>query len=314
MAPILDHPPAIAGIDIGGTKISALLLDAASRVLARGVVAAPVGEGGPAMADAAAGLAAALAREADVRLVAVGAGAAGVIDSVRGTVQAASATFTGWAGFPLAAELERRLQVPVRIDNDVNAFLLGEVAFGAGGDDVLGIMLGTGVGGALLLDGRLRHGPHGSAGEIGHIPGYGDRVCTCGQVGHLETLASGTAVAARYGEASGLAGLDAAEVAARARAGDRIATQVFADAGQAVALASAATAGLLDLTTVVIGGGVSHAWDLLEPAMTATLAEHPPVSGAGLQILRSRLGGDAVALGAAATVRELVEPTPAGAR
>ncbi|MGC3953595.1 MAG: ROK family protein [Propionicimonas sp.] len=305
---------AIAGIDIGGTKISALLLDPDARVLARGVVPAPAGDGGGAMADAAAGLASSLAAEAGVRLLAVGAGAAGVIDHVQGTVQASSATFTGWTGFPLATELERRLGVPVRVDNDVNAFLLGEVAFGAGGSDVLGIMLGTGVGGALLLDGRLRHGPHGSAGEIGHIPGYGDRPCTCGQVGHLETLASGTAIAVRYGEATGATGLDAAQVATRARTGDKAAADIFRSAGEAVALAGIATAGLLDLTSIVVGGGVAQAWDLLEPAMTATLAEHPPVSGAELRLQRSRLGGDAVALGAAAIVRELTEPSRTGVR
>ncbi|MHA6523923.1 ROK family protein [Tessaracoccus sp. G1721] len=293
----------IAGIDIGGTKISALLVDDDGRIRARGVVAAPALDGGPAMADAAAGLVLGLASGAGEPLVAAGVGAAGVIDSERGVVRAASGLFAGWAGFPLADELAARLAVPVRIENDVNAFLQGEVSWGAGGRDVLGLMLGTGVGGAVVLDGELRHGPHGAAGEIGHTPGYSTDVCTCGQTGHLETVASGRSIGLRYAQRTGTAGLDAQAVAELARAGDDDARCVYADAGRAVALAGATAAGLLDLTTVIVGGGVALAWDLLEPAITEALATDSPVSGIALHIRPAMLGGDAVALGAVAAAR-----------
>ena len=297
----------IAGIDIGGTKIAALLVAADGEILGRGQVAAPALDGGAAMADAAAELTRRLLEESGRPLLAAGVGAAGVIDHVTGTVRAASATFVGWAGFALADELRARLGVPVAVENDVNAFLLGEVSHGeTTGDDVLGVMLGTGVGGAVVLDGRLRHGPHGAAGEIGHTPGYSTLVCTCGQTGHLETLASGTSIGLRYGEMTGVAGLSSPEVADRARAGDASAIAVFEAAGRAVALACASAAGLLDVSTAVVGGGVARAWDLLAPAMERTLATDSPISGVTLRITPATLHTDAVALGAAAAAKAIL--------
>lgn len=300
---------AIVGIDIGGTKIAALLVDCKGRIIDRGVVPAPALEGGSAMADAAAHLASELVRRSGLRLTAVGVGAAGVIDHETGTIRAASAMFVDWAGFRLGDELQSRLGVPVRVENDVNAFLLGEVSADPSvDDDVLGIMLGTGVGGAVLLDGTLRHGPHGAAGEIGHTPGYSDIVCTCGQIGHLETLASGTSIGLRYADLSGEQGLDARQIAERARVGDANALTVFRAAGRALALACASAAGILDLGRAIVGGGVVHAWDLLLPAIEETLATDSPVSGVPVRITPARLDGDAVAVGAAAAARQAFAP------
>jgi glucokinase len=135
-----------------------------------------------------------------LRLEAVGVGAAGVIDRRDGSILAASDSFRDWAGYPLAHDLRAAFGVPVAVENDVNAFVEGERRFGAMRelDDVLGITLGTGVGGALVLAGELYTGPHGAAGEIGHMPGFGDRRCSCGRTGHLETLASGRSIVARW--------------------------------------------------------------------------------------------------------------------
>ncbi|MDQ0645295.1 ROK family protein [Microbacterium murale] len=314
MPEIAHHmPAAVVGIDIGGTKIAALLVDGQGEILARGVVDAPAREGGRAMADAAAALARELAADAGRTLSAVGVGAAGVVDHETGIIRAASETFADWAGFPLGDELSARLGAPVRVENDVNAFLLGELDHDDSGDDVLGVMLGTGVGGAVVLDGQLRHGPHGAAGEIGHTPGYSDIRCTCGQIGHLETLASGTSIGLRYAERSGETGLTAREVADRARAGDAVAADVFAAAGRAVALACASAAGILDLDRAVIGGGVVNAWDLLLPAIEAALVTDSPVSGVRLEIMPATRGSDAVALGAAAAARRAFSGLGAGA-
>lgn len=302
----------IVGIDIGGTKIAGLVVDDDGAVLARGSVPAPASVGGSAMADAAAELVRDLAGRAGAVVAAVGVGAAGVIDNESGTVVAASATFADWAGFPLADELGTRLSVPVRVENDVNAFLLGEAAHAAAGEgDVLGVMLGTGVGGAVIIDGELRHGPNGAAGEIGHTPGYSDLVCTCGQVGHLETLASGTSIGLRYAERTGAAALGAREVADLARAGDADAVAVFHAAGRALALACASAATLLDLPRAIVGGGVAEAWDLLTPAIEDTLRTDAPVSGMPLSITPATLGADAVALGAIEAARRAL--VPAGA-
>lgn len=287
------------GLDIGGTKIAALVADSSGTVLASDAVLAPVRDGGAAVADAAAALGLRLADGARIR--AVGVGAAGVIDHESGAVRAASATFVGWTGFPLADELESRLEAPTTVENDVNAFLLGE-ATGLTGD-VLGVMLGTGVGGALMVDGELRRGPHGAAGEIGHTPGYGDLVCTCGQVGHLETLASGTSIALRYTDRSGHSVPGSREVAERARAGDADAAAVFHAAGRALGLACASAATLMDLSTAIVGGGVAGAWDLLRPGIDEALQSDAPVSGIPLDIRQARLGGDAVALGAIEAAR-----------
>ncbi|WP_308493725.1 ROK family protein [Microbacterium terrisoli] len=295
----------IAGIDIGGTKIAAILTTGDGSVTARGVASTPARAGGDAIVDAAARLVAELSRVHDVRVAAAGVGTAGVVDHSDGVVVAASQTFSGWAGYRLGDVLSTRLGVPVHVENDVNAFLVGESAWGASpARDVLGVMLGTGVGGALLLDGVLRHGPHGGAGEIGHTPGYGDIRCTCGQTGHLETVASGTSIGLRYGERTGHVNIGAHEVAERARSGDGDARAVFDSAGRALALACATAAGIVDVSVAVIGGGVTRSWDLLAPAIERTLATDSPVSGADLRIVRGTLGGSAVALGAAHSARQ----------
>nr|WP_269329696.1 ROK family protein [Kineosporia babensis] len=291
----------VAGIDIGGTSIKAVLCSGEDlSVLAR--ASAPTPRGGQAMIDTSAGLIRSLTGNTEGRLVAAGLGAAGVIDRSTGTVVAASDSFSGWTGFPAGQALRDALGVPVRVDNDVNAFIRGEVRAGAavGARHALGIMLGTGVGGALWLDGELYEGLSGAAGEIGHLPGYGDLPCTCGGTGHLETLASGRSISARYRELSASSPVTSQEVALRARQGDPHALSVFRTAGQALGHAVLVGLGLLGLGTVVVGGGVARAWDLLGPAIEAEVRREPPVSGIPVHVVPGKLDADAVALGAAA--------------
>ncbi|MGP4049884.1 ROK family protein [Streptomyces sp. 2A115] len=319
-----------AGVDIGGTTTQAVLCTPGLTVLDSLEVPTPAAEGGGAMVRAAVDALGVLLARVSVRgrpprLLAAGVGAAGVVDSRAGRILVASDSFTGWAGFEVTATMEAALGVPVFLDNDVNAFLRGEVAKGAVADEphVLGMTLGTGVGGALWLDGALYDGPHGAAGEIGHVPGFGDLPCTCGGRGHLETLASGRSIGARYGErstaernraersgtarsrtaATARTTHTAGAVAEAAEGGDPDALAVFEAAGAAVARAILITAGMLDVTTCVIGGGVSRAWALLEPPILAALAAEPPVSGRPVRVVPTRLGGAAVAIGAASRAR-----------
>lgn len=290
----------LLGIDIGGTSTHVVVCDDSLGVLAEDF--APTPRGGPAMLATAAGLSRGLL-ERFPEVDAAGVAAAGVLDPATGTIVRASDSFHDWEGTAVGVELGRFLGLPVAVDNDVNCFLLGEVAAGAllGAVAAVGITLGTGVGGALWSDDRILHGLRGGAGEIGHLPGFGDLVCTCGQRGHLETLASGPSIARRYRTAAGTdEPVTAADVAARAHAGDRWALQVLGEAGTALGTAVVAATRLLGADRVVIGGGVVGAWDLLEPSVTAATEVHPPLFGDPLQVTPTRLGGSAVAVGAAA--------------
>lgn len=290
-----------AGVDIGGTKIRAAVVAPGGAVLSSAT--APTPSGGEAMLDVAADLVARAVASAEVPVAAVGVGAAGVVDPGTGEVLAASDSFSGWVGTNLKDGIAARTGLRVVAANDVDSFLVGEATWGAvrGVRSAAGIALGTGVGGALWLGGALYRGA-GAAGEIGHMPGFGTARCTCGQRGHLETLASGRSVARRYAEFGG-ADVGAAEVEARALAGDATAVRVLADAGHAVGSAVLMLAALLDVGHVVVGGGLARAWDLLEPALLARLREEPPVSGHPIEVRRAVLGGDATVVGAAALAR-----------
>ncbi|GGZ25519.1 sugar kinase [Streptomyces olivaceoviridis] len=296
--------PLLAGIDIGGTTTQVVLCSDDLTVLDRAETATPAQEGGPAMVGAALGALAPLLARTPGRLVGAGVGAAGVVDSANGRILVASDSFRGWAGFAVTAAVEEALGVPAYLDNDVNAFLYGEVCGGAvlGEADVLGMTLGTGVGGALWTNGALYAGPHGAAGEIGHIPGFGDLPCSCGGRGHLETLASGRSIGARYADRTGRS-RTAREVAEAAAGGDEDALAVYRAAGAGIARAIVITAGVADITTVVVGGGVSRAWPLLEPVILSALAADPPVSGHPVRLVRAALAADAVPVGAAARAR-----------
>ncbi|WP_392672102.1 ROK family protein [Streptomyces sp. LN785] len=294
-----------AGVDIGGTTTQVVVCAEDLTVLDRAEVATPAADGGRAMIGAALGALAPLLERTPGRLAGCGVGAAGVVDSATGRILVASDSFTGWAGFAVTDAVQEALDVPAFLDNDVNAFLYGEASGGAvrGESDVLGMTLGTGVGGALWTGGALFAGPHGAAGEIGHIPGFGDLLCSCGGRGHLETLASGRSIGARYADRTGRR-LTAREVAQAAYHGDQDALAVYEAAGAGIAQAIVMTAGVVDITTVVIGGGVSRAWPLLEPLILTSLAADPPVSGHPVRLVRAALVGDAVPVGAAARARQ----------
>ncbi|WP_186760641.1 MULTISPECIES: ROK family protein [Arthrobacter] len=293
------------GIDIGGTGISAVVVDAYGKVKGRASTDTPAKHGGDAIVDACHEVATLATNRSGVTPRVVGVGAAGIIDA-GGRVQAASDSFTGWAGYPLAEKLNASLALPVRVGNDVAAFVLGEQRFGAGNGvaNFFGITLGTGVGGGLVLNSVLHAGEHGAAAEIGHIPGFGDRLCTCGRYGHLETIAAGRSIASLYAQSTGKA-CDTKNVAELARAGDEIAFELFADAGTGLAKAALMISGILDISTLIVGGGVAHAWDILYPAMESELRRNPPISGKPIKVLRSGLGTDAAAIGASQFADEL---------
>ena len=294
------------GVDLGGSNLRVALLDPGLRILERwhrrtedrsvdGVV------------RAVAAAHEALRARAPAR--AVGIGVPGLVAVRSGTV-IESPNFPGWRGVPIGQLLERRLGVPVHVENDVNAIAVGEHRFGAGRGcaNLLVMALGTGVGGGLILGGSLYRGVDGTAGEVGHVPVYPrGRPCRCGSRGCLEAYASATAVA-EAATARGLRwdrGEGALGVARAARRGDPVARHVLRAAGTAVGIAAAWLANLLNLEAMVVGGGLAGAWDLMEgPARSALERRSFRVPARRLRMVPSELGDDAGVIGSAVLARE----------
>ncbi|OZG69642.1 sugar kinase [Bifidobacterium eulemuris] len=320
----------LLGIDIGGTKIMVCLYDADLALLASTCAPTPASEGGDAMIASACAMADTLladlgAGQADTlteagrawatanagepaTIAAIGVGAAGLIDSEHGVVTAASDSFHGWAGYNARTALQRWCDVPVAMENDVNAFLIAQMANRPQDEQrrsVLGLMLGTGVGGAMWLNGGIFRGTGYSAGEIGHIPGFDDVPCTCGARGHLEALAGGRGIARLWHEATG-GDEDTRAIGDLARSGDERAQALWSQAGDSVAKAVAICQSLLDIDEVVIGGSVAKSWDLLEPAIRRGIAAYPVPIAREVAITHADDGDDTVARGAAASARLLL--------
>jgi glucokinase len=294
--------PAI-GIDIGGTKIAAGLVDETGRIVERSEVPTPVAES-EALFGAVAALAEQLRAGQDVS--GVGVGVAGFVD-LNGVVT--FAPHLPWREEPVQDRLAARLGLPVVVDNDANVGGWAEARFGASREvgDALFVAVGTGIGGALVSGDRLQRGGHGMAGEIGHIPVVsGGRPCPCGLRGCWEQYASGRALLRRASE-SGFQVDHGVEVTAAAIAGDAEAVEVLADVGRWLGVGMAIATTVLDPAVIVVGGGVSAAGDLLlEPARVALRTSLP---GGGdrpePQVVAAALGPDAAMIGAASLVREL---------
>jgi glucokinase len=300
-----------AAIDIGGTKIAAGLVDAAGELLARHERPTPVAEPMTAVED----LLAALAAEPGwAEATAVGIGSAGPIDAAKGTVSPLN--IHAWRDFPLAARVADRTGLPVTLAGDGVAMAAGEHWRGAakGRENVLCMVVSTGVGGGLILGGRLRPGPSGNAGHVGHMCVELDGPpCPCGARGCVEVIASGTAIAARavregWQRPGGGTPSEAtaAEVADSARAGDPIALASFDRSAKALAAAIAGTAALVDMEAAVIGGGVAKSGELLFGPLREYLKEYARLSFTrDVTAHPAALGGDAGLIGAAALVRDV---------
>lgn len=289
------------GVDIGGTETVVVGLAPDRTVVDRSCFSTP--RGGERMVGE---IASAVHRIGEHHLIrGIGIGTAGIV-TTDGVISAASSSFHDWVGFDVRSYFIKEFGVTTVVENDVNAFLLGEMRFGSlrGVDDALGVMLGTGVGGAVAVGGQIFHGGMGGAAEIGHIAAGIDCLCSCGQSGHVEAVASGTSIAKRYSQMVG-EDCSALEVSERARLGDDVANRVIADAGVAIAGAIHTAATLFDISDVVIGGGVCGSWDLLEPHVHDCLVTSPLISGRKLNITLNSLDRDATVLGAASLIPEL---------
>src|ERR1700721_1396165 len=225
----------------------------------------------------------------------VGAGIPGVLDLEAGTVRK-SANLAGWSGYPVREEIERRLGAPFFLDNDGNMAALGEQWLGAARDvaNMAMLTLGTGIGGAIILNGKIFHGMNGMAGEFGHVPIEPEGVpCGCGSHGCSERYASATAVvrmareAIESGKAPALAKAASSDPEFSARSiynlalqGNEDAQRIFRRFGVALGILLAGLINVLNIEMFVIGGGVVSAWDAFAPPMFAELRDRSLVYAA----------------------------------
>jgi len=289
-------------VDVGGTKISVATVGPGFDV--EHVRTLPTPAAPTAILDAieAAARDVRARSEASGRTVhAVGIGTAGVVDA-DGTVRSATGTIPGWAGTRVGPEIRRRLGLPTVVLNDVHAFALAEAAIGAARDVgvCLAVMVGTGIGGAIVGPHGLWRGATGTAGSLGHVPSVraGTMPCSCGLTGHVESIASGPGIAALYRARTGVT-RTTRDIAALCRAGDPAATEVVADAGAALGEALAAVVDIVDPDVVVLAGGVLEIGGGLADGARASLRAHALPGPASVRVAVSTLGADAVLVGAA---------------
>ena len=310
--------PLVLGLDVGGTKLAAGVIDRDGGVRSWLTTASQVEEGPDAVIGRHLELGRAAVDDAGAKwseVGTVGIGCGGPLDPFRGIVQA-PLHLPGWHDVPLAAIVEAAYERPAFLDNDATAGALAEYLFGAGRTrgvhHLVYLTISTGIGGGFVLDGRVYRGAAGNAGELGHLTvDRLGRVCACGRRGCLEAYASGTniAVRAREGLDSGeqsslrsLASVTARDVAEAAAAGDALASRIW---DETTAILGSAIANILDVINpelIVLGGGVTGAGDqLLVPVRQAGLAGAlPPARNIG-DIVLSELG-DRLGVVAAAAI------------
>ncbi|MFJ8659759.1 ROK family protein [Streptomyces sp. NPDC093795] len=296
----MDAQGCVLGLDVGGTGMKGAVLDHDLRPLETVRRPTPRAEGPLAVVDAITDTLLTLNAMADERGLPVhhaGVVVPGIVDDER--QRALWSANIGWRDLPLAALLEERTGLRVTLGHDVRAGGLAERALGAarGARNVLFVAIGTGIAAALVCDGEpISSGGH--AGELGHVVVEpGGQPCACGGTGCLETVASATAVAAAYTARAGRAVIGAADVAALAVRGDPVARAVWQRAADGLADALATATTLLAPESIVLGGGLAEAGDLLLDPVRAGLGERltfqrPPA------LVRAELGDWAGCLGA----------------
>ena len=308
MAHLEGTDAAAIGVDLGGTKVAAVLLSADGACVADAEIPTAAARGVDAVASDIFGLVADLGRLAAARgleVQGVGLVSAGIVDPERGVLVAVTDTLAGLAGWHAGEQLASGTGLAVKVLNDVQGMALAEQRLGAGvgAACALYVAAGTGIGGALTRDGALVLGAHGFAGDLGHIvvdlePGAPR--CACGRVGHLEAYASGPAIAAAYAAATGgRPGQDLRIVAERAAAGETPARGVLASAARVFGRGVGGLVNVVDPDKVVFGGGMAALdpalfWDGVFAALNAEV--RGPVRP---ELSLAALGTRAAAVGAA---------------
>jgi glucokinase len=308
-------------VDIGGTKVAGGVVDEDGRILAQHRLKTPARDA-EATTDAIVSVVETLTSRHD-GVEAIGLGIAGFVDASRSVVYFAP-NLLGWRDGPLRDEVEKRVGLPVVVENDANAAAWGEARFGAGREEryIACVTLGTGVGGGIVVDRELFRGGFGVGAEIGHIQMVeGGRPCGCGQRGCWEQYASGGALvryarerAAEERENAEILlslgdgtpeGITGRHVTRAAHQGDSVALAAFAELGHWVGQGLADLAAVLDQECFVLGGGVSEAGDVLLKPTAAAFEQL--LTGRGrrplAEVVLAQLGNDAGLVGAADLAR-----------
>jgi len=305
----------VVAVDLGGTHIRSALINEKGEILAR-TERETLAQEGP---EPVIGRIEACIRDVARGTEPISIAAPGPLNPWKGIIHQAP-NLPGWRDVPLADILHRAFKVPVYLNNDANLAALGEHRFGAGQgiNDLIYLTISTGIGGGIISQGELLLGTKGLAAEIGHmILEPEGPPCGCGGRGHLESLASGTAIARRAVEEmekgaetsitrlveGELSKVTAKVVAQAGQEGDPLANSIFKEAGFYIGLGIANLLHILNPQLVILGGGVSKAGDLLFDPVRATVKARTMLSyQEGLQIVPTALGGDVGLLGAAAFV------------
>ena len=335
-------PSYAIGVDLGGTNLRIAAVDVRGTLLEKTTLGTQVSRGRNVvvgdMVEAIRALALKLGRSGE--LMGIGIAVPGIIEMETGIMRK-SPNLPDWTDYPVRSEIEKALGTSVVLENDANAAALGEKWQGAARDiqSMCMLTLGTGVGGGIVLDGKVWHGMTGMAGEIGHMnvepDGY---ACGCGSIGCLEQYASATAVVRMAREAvetgvdtalrraiePGSEEFNSRVVFQLAIQGDPMAQQIFDRVGRSLGRKIADLVNLLNLPMYVIGGGVSSAWEAFSPALfdelrkrslvyIATTPEHPDKASPRSKqtiVTRALLGSDAGLFGAARLPLQQMETVP----
>jgi glucokinase len=250
------------------------------------------------------------------QLVGIGVGVPGII-KMREGILVASPNLPGWENFNIRAQIAKRLNSPFYLENDANAAALGEKWIGSGRacDHLCFLTMGTGIGGGLILNGKIWHGVSGMAAELGHVTVHPNgRLCNCGNYGCLEAYAAASAVVRAAKElvdggkaspglqkvVSSSSMLTSALIYQQAKEGDASSVAIFSEVGRALGIAIANFVNIFDIDTFVLGGGAVDAWDAFEKSMFEELPKRSYVyRNDPRKVLKSHLGNQAGIFGAA---------------
>lgn len=315
----------VVGVDMGGTKILASVINAAGRIISQSKTATKADKDVKKVIDRIARCIRKAISQAGIestQIRAIGIGAPGPLDPETGVI--IFAPNLGWSNVPLKSELEARTGIPTFVDNDVNLCTLGESAFGVaqGVKSLVGIFVGTGIGGGIILDGKLFRGASETAGEVGHIIVKSDGPrCGCGNLGCLEAVASRTAITRqlrkailKHGKTSILLNLNggnldlirSSTLAKAVRRGDKLTAKVMRRTQKYLGIGVASIINFLNPEMIVLGGGVIEAMGdgFLAGIRRVTEKHVLPSTMSGVQIVGAKLGDNAGIIGGAVLARQ----------